>query len=213
MGNALQADASQAAGNQARTWTIRRYPTHLIDSWTLEDGRVVTLRPILPQDDALAQDFVRRLSDEARYNRFLVGVAELSAPLLTYLTDIDYVEHLALVAETQVYGRTVLVGEARFVVDAATRTDSPAAEFAIAVADDWQGAGIGSRLLRNLEAAARAAGLHRLVGDVLGSNHKALDFMRQRGFVAQTRRDEARLMRVEKVLAPPLGVSAARQAG
>ena len=197
----------------ARTWTIRRYPTHLIDNWVLEDGRVVTLRPILPQDDVLAQDFVRRLSEEARYNRFLVGLAELSAPLLAYLTDIDYVDHLALVAETQVYGRPVLVGEARFVVGAHDQSTPPAAEFAIAVADDWQGAGIGSRLLRNLESAACAAALGRLVGDVLGSNHKALDFMRQRGFAAHTRRDEARLMRVEKVLVPPLGVSAARPAG
>ena len=195
-----------------RTWTIRRYPTQLIDRWTLEDGRVVTIRPILPQDDALAQDFVRALSDESRYNRFLVGLAELSAPLLSYLTDIDYIHHLALVAETQVYGRTLLVGEARFVVDARSGAAPDSADFAIAVADDWQAAGIGSRLLRNLESAARKAGIVRLTGDVLGSNHKALDFMRQRGFSAHTDRDEPRLMRVERLVATA-AVSAGHPAG
>ena len=195
-----------------RTWTIRRYPTQLIDRWMLEDGRVVTIRPILPQDDALAQDFVRALSVESRYNRFLVGLAELSAPLLSYLTDIDYIDHLALVAETHVYGRTLLVGEARFVVDARSGAAPHSADFAIAVADDWQATGIGSRLLRNLESAARAAGIVRLTGDVLGSNHKALDFMRQRGFSAHTDRDEARLMRVERLVAAA-AVSAGHPAG
>jgi acetyltransferase len=206
----LQDEAARVV--PARTWTIRRYPTQLIDRRTLEDGRVVTIRPILPQDDTLAQDFVRGLSVESRYNRFLVGMAELSAPLLSYLTDIDYIHHLALVAETQVYGRPLLVGEARFVVDARPGAIANSADFAIAVADDWQTAGIGSRLLRNLESAARAAGVVRLTGDVLGSNHKALDFMRQRGFTAHTNRDEPRLMRVEKPVAAE-AVSAALPAG
>lgn len=201
-----------APGLATRTRTIRRYPTHLIDRWTLEDGRVVTIRPILPQDDLMAQDFVRGLSMESRYNRFLVGLAELSALQISYLTDIDYIHHLALVAETQVYGRPLLVGDARFVAD--TRPDAMAnsADFAIAVADDWQAAGIGSRLMRNLESAAWAAGIACLTGDVLGSNQKALDFMRQRGFSARTNREEPRLMRVEKPLAAE-PVNAARPAG
>ncbi len=201
-----------APGLATRTWTIRHYPTHLIDRWTLEDGRVVTIRPILPQDDVMAQDFVRGLSMESRYNRFLVGLAELSAPQISYLTDIDYIHHLALVAETQVYGRPLLVGDARFVADARPDAMANSADFAIAVADDWQASGIGSRLLRNLESAARAAGIACLTGDVLGSNRKALDFMRQRGFSASTNREEPRLMRVEKPLATEM-VSAARPAG
>lgn len=201
-----------APGLAAHTRTLRRYPTHLIDRWTLEDGRVVTIRPVLPQDRDLLQDFVRGMSDESRYNRFLVGLAELSASLLSYLTDIDYIHHLALVAETQVYGRPLLVGDARFVADTRTGAMANSADFAIAVADDWQAAGIGSRLLRNLESAASAAGIACLTGDVLGSNQKALDFMRQRGFSAHTNRDEARLMRVEKLVAAEM-VSAANPAG
>ena len=54
--------------------------------------------------------------------------------------------------------------------------------------------------MRMLEKAACGAGIAQLTGDVLGSNHKALDFMRQRGFVTHPNRDEARLVRVEKNL-------------
>jgi acetyltransferase len=120
--------------------------------------------------------------------------------MLVYLTDVDHVRHVGLIAVTQVYGRQVQVGEARYVIEAASPDRLTQAEFAIAVADDWQGAGVGSRLLRMLEKAACAAGIALLTGDVLGSNHKALDFMRQRGFATHPNRDEARLVRVKKNL-------------
>ena len=186
-----------AAGGAAGTRSSHPYPAHLIEHWALEDGRAITIRPVRPQDDALAQAFFRQLSPESRYSRFLTSVGDLPPRLLAQLTDVDQEKHLALIAGTVVYGRELQVGEARYVVEA----DGCSAEFAIAVADDWQVAGIGSRMLRALEKSARGAGIARLTGDVLGSNHKALDFMRQRGFVARSNREESRLMRVEKVLA------------
>jgi acetyltransferase len=160
----------------------------------------VTLRAARPDDEALTQAFVRALSERSRYHRFLVGLRELPPKLLTRMTAVDHVSHLALVAEAQVYGRQVQVGEARYVIDAAR---PHCAEFAIAVADDWQRAGIGSRLLRSLESAAGAAGLALLTGDVLGTNTRALEFMRQRGFSSRANREEPRLMRVEKTLGLP----------
>jgi acetyltransferase len=163
----------------------------------LEDGRGVTIRAARPGDEALTQAFVRALSDQSRYHRFLVGLRELPPRLLTRMTAVDQVNHVALLAEALVYGKPVQVGEARYVVDGA---HAQVADFAIAVADDWQQAGIGSRLLRTLEVAARAGGLRLLVGDVLGSNARALEFMRERGFSIRTNREEPRLMRVEKAL-------------
>ncbi|MBL8383926.1 MAG: GNAT family N-acetyltransferase [Burkholderiales bacterium] len=195
-------DTAIAAAPDAgtRTYTIHRYPTQLIDRWELEDGRVVTLRPVLPQDGALEQDFVRGLSAQSRYARFLASVTELPPRLIAYLTAIDYVRHLALVAEVTVYGTPLLVGDARYVLDAPAAGAAVGADFAIAVADDWQASGIGSRLLRGLEGAARAAGVARLHGDVLGSNRKALAFMTARGFSVRPHPEEARLVRVEKDL-------------
>ena len=174
----------------------RRTSSPLIEEWSLEDGRSVTIRPVLPQDDRLAQAFVRGMSAQSRYNRFLVALQELPPALLARFTNVDQQQHLALLAATMVYGKELQIGEARYVIEAG----GTSAEFAIAVADDWQSAGIGSRLLRALEGAAIAAGVARLTGDVLVDNRKALDFMRQRGFIAHPNREEARLMRVEKAL-------------
>ena len=168
----------------------------LIERWSLEDGRSVTIRPVLPQDDSLAQAFVRGMSAQSRYNRFLVTLRELPPALLSRLTRVDQRQHVALLAATVVYGKELQIGEARYVVEA----DGDSADFAIAVADDWQMAGIGSRLFRALEGVATAAGLARLTGDVLADNRKARDFMRQRGFAVHPNREEARLLRVEKDL-------------
>ena len=207
VGNGSVAAMAAADGNVAvapdssgapRTYVIHHYPAHLIEHWTQEDGRGVTLRPVLPQDDLLAQAFFRALSPESRHSRFFISLSEIPARMLAQLTNVDYVRHMALIAQTVVYGREFQIGEARYVV----ADDGTSAEFAIAVADDWQGAGIGSRLLRALENAARAAGLARLTGDVLGENRKALDFMRQRGFTVQSNREDARLAQVNKVLGP-----------
>lgn len=171
----------------------------VLDTWALEDGRAIVLRESVPGDAAGLQAFVRALSPESRYQRFLVGLAELPPGLLASLAAADQVGHIALLAEAQVYGRRLLVGEARAVVMA---DDAGSAEFAIAVAEDWQGAGIGSRLLRTLERRAQARGFVRLTGDVLQTNRQALDFMRQRGFEARTNREEPRLMRVVKAIGP-----------
>ena len=168
----------------------------LIEHCSLEDGRGVTIRPVLPQDESLAQAFVRGMSAQSRYKRFLVALEELPPALLARFTNVDQQQHLALLAATVVYGKELQIGEARYVIEA----DGTSAEFAIAVTDDWQTAGIGSRLLRALEGAASAAGLARLTGDVLADNRKALDFMRQRGFTVRPNREEARLRRVEKAL-------------
>ena len=186
----------------------RNYPAQLSETWHLEDQRSVTIRPVLPQDAVLTRLFVRQLSPESRYSRFLVSLSDLPPSMLVYLTDVDHVRHVGLVAVTQVYGRQVQVGEARYVIETQSADGATSAEFAIAVADDWQASGVGSRLLRTLEKGARAAGVVQLTGDVLGSNRKALDFLRQRGFVTYPNREEARLLRVEKNLllavGPPL---------
>lgn len=178
------------------TYTIHRYPAHLIERWSVADGREVTIRPVLPQDDAIEQSFVRRLSPESRYSRFLVGMRELTPAMLSYFTTVDYLHHLALIAETFDNDDEVQIGDARYVVEG----DGSSADFAIAVADAWQHTGVGCRLMETLERGARTAGVRRLTGDVLGSNRKALDFMSRRGFAVRNNREEPRLMRVVKEL-------------
>lgn len=152
----------------------------------------MTLRPLVPQDRAAFQAFVRGLSAGARLNRFLAPVRELAPASLAALTAPDQVRHVALVAVEA--GR--IVGESRYVALGASHR----AEFALAVADAWQRQGIGARLLGALVGAARLAGLHALEGEVLGSNATMLEFVRRFGFRLRACPGDATLMLAEREL-------------
>ncbi len=121
-----------------------RYPVQWIDRWALPGGKTVTVRPVLPQDDDLALDFVAtRMSTRSRYQRFMMGLRVLPASMARYLTDIDYRTHFALIVETFDNAGQQQVAEARFVRADDSRMAS--AEFAIAVADAWARAGTALR--------------------------------------------------------------------
>jgi acetyltransferase len=78
-----------------------------------------------------------------------------------------------------------LIGVARYVRD----ENGDAAEFAIVVADAWQGRGIGTRLLAKLIEVARRRGLKRLYGQILGTNRPMLGFVRKLGFTLERHED------------------------
>ena len=159
-------------------YAVHRIPTALIETMHLNDGRSVLVRPVLPQDADLQQAFVRQLSPLSRRRRFHGPMVELSPATLRYMTEVDYKTHLALLAAVFVEGVERQVAEARWV----RRSDEPeTADFALAVADDWQRSGLGTRLLQRLESSARENGVQRLYGDVLHSNQPMLDCMRRAG--------------------------------
>lgn len=154
------------------------YPHHLVRTRHLFDGTEIVLRPIRPEDAPIEQEFVRGLSEDSRYNRFMGQLRELAPRKLQYLTEIDYDRHMALIATIQQDGREAMIGVARYVV--APGSDS--CEFAITVADAWQGTGVAGILMLELMAVARSKGLKTMVGFVLSSNHKMLKFCHQLGF-------------------------------
>jgi len=154
------------------------YPEGLTRKVTLFDGRQVCIRPIRPDDARIEADFVRHLSIESRYERFMVSMNELSPSKLRYLTNVDYEHHMALVATEAGAGGEVEVGVGRYVVGPGTTR----CEFAIAVDDAWQGSGLAGSLMAALIEDARKKGLTEMEGFVLSSNHKMLKFAQQLGF-------------------------------
>jgi len=173
-------------------YRIHRYPSALIDRVVLEDGRTVTVRPVLPQDAEAEQTFVAALSPATRRERFHLAVNALPESLLRHFTEIDYRSHVALVAETlDDADEPVLVADARYVV----RDDGVTGEFALVVADAWQGIGLGRLLLTRLTRVARRNGLHALVGDVLAGNDAMQALVRRLGGALVTSRIDASLMR------------------
>jgi acetyltransferase len=183
----------------ARSWTeprfrIHRYPTTLIDRVQLRNGRSVTIRPVLPQDAALQRAFVAALSPAARYRRFHGAVNELPEATLSYMTEVDYASHMALLATTiDSGGREIQVAEARWV-----RREPPdstdVADFALAVADDWQRAGLGALLLGKLVDSAGAQDIRRLSGDVLADNDAMCRLLKGNGWHQRPDRFDARLI-------------------
>jgi len=175
---------------------MRPYPAHLTQRVALKDGSEVTIRPIRPEDGEIEQQFVRELSDESRYYRFMDVVRELSPKMLAHFTRVDYDRHLALIATGSRDGREIQVAVARYVVG----DDGQRCEFAVAVADAWQRKGLGGKLLEALMAAARSAGIRVMYGDVLASNRGMLRLMGKMGYSARINPRDPRLMRVEKTL-------------
>ena len=175
---------------------MQPYPSHLVQRLTLGDGTAVTIRPIRPEDGGIEQEFVRQLSDESRYYRFRDAVRELSPRMLSHLTRVDYDRHMALIAVSERDGHEIQIGVARYVAGG----NHQHCEFAIAIADDWQRKGLGTRLMQALMAAARAAGIREMFGEVLASNHKMLQLTARLGFSARFDESDPRVMRVETKL-------------
>jgi RimJ/RimL family protein N-acetyltransferase len=138
-------------------------------SRVLSDGTKVTLRPVAPEDREELRRAYRETSLETRYLRFLGFMGELSDDALTYLTDVDQKQHVAIaafVASPDLKGERG-VGVARF-IRAAPHARS--AEAAITVVDAYQRRGLGTMLAVELARAARARGLHALRAEVLTGN-------------------------------------------
>jgi acetyltransferase len=120
---------------------------------------------------------VSGLSPETRSNRLLGGTIAVTPEYIERLVSVDFSRDMALAATTMLDGETLL-GVARYVLD----KDNESAEFAIVVADAWQGRGIGRRLLGKLVDVARRHGIKRLYGDILAMNRPMLELARKLGF-------------------------------
>jgi len=139
---------------------------------------------------------VRGLSDESRYLRFMFSVQELSPAMLVRFTQIDYSREMALIAVTVEQDMEIELGVARFAIN----PDADSCEFALVVADNMQGKGLGQKLMVALMDAARGKGLKVMAGEVLKTNSNMLKLMNRLGFSIQDSPEEANIKRVSKVL-------------
>jgi acetyltransferase len=184
-----------ATGDPHAHMAIAPYPRHLVERAYLADGTPLTIRPIRPEDAEGERDFVRGLSAEAKRLRFLQAMKELSPAMLARFTQIDYAREMALVAtiETEAGGQRH-VGSARYVLEPDGRT----CEFAIVVADEVQGRGVGTRLMQALFKAAREHRMEIMQGTVLAANAPMLQLMRDLGFTVAADPEDTTLVIVER---------------
>jgi protein lysine acetyltransferase len=128
------------------------------------DGTELMLRPVLPGDTQRVAHGHVMFSPETLYRRFL-SVRTPSETVLTYLFEVDYVDHFVWIVTDGEDGPVIADG--RFVRDPSDRTE---AEIAFTVADEYQGRGIGTLLFAALAIAARVDGIERFVARVLADN-------------------------------------------
>jgi acetyltransferase len=163
----------------------------------LPDGRAVLVRAARPADAPAVQTFVRWLSPLARRRRFLGALSELSPAQLDCLTRARDPRDLSLVALAGDAEGGPIVAMAQYALD-----DPASAEFALVVADAWQGQGLGMRLLERLLERAAEAGVRKLNGFVLADNAPMRALAARFGFECTPDRDPE-LVRVERRLTPP----------
>jgi GNAT superfamily N-acetyltransferase len=165
----------------------------------LPDGAAVRVRPIRSDDGSRLQDYLRRLSVEARRNRFLGAVSELPPREIERLAAMNRLGELALVAFAADDPGAVIIGEAIHVM----APDSARCEFALSVTDPWQRRGLGTLLLRLVECRARLIGARHLFGDVLRTNTAMKGLARKIGFSLRSPVTDARLVEIVKDLTLP----------
>ncbi|MBV8679233.1 MAG: bifunctional acetate--CoA ligase family protein/GNAT family N-acetyltransferase [Aquitalea sp.] len=175
---------------------IMPYPMHMVRSATLTDGMKVTIRPVRPEDAQMQQEFVRTLSDESRYNRYMSSIKQLSQTMLVRFTQLDYDREMALAMTCETENGEEQQAVARFITD----PDNEGCEFALEVADKWQGKGIGYILMNALFDAAREQGLTVMRGEVLAGNKGMLKLMHKLGFTVETHPEDRALTIVTKIL-------------
>ena len=175
---------------------ILPYPSQHEQLCMLAGGGEYTVRPVHPDDATMLQSFVRGLSPESRYFRFVSSMQELPATMLSRFTLIDYDREMALVAlvteETKdASGNTLkstrIVGVSRYI----TNPDRASCEFSLVVADEFKGKGLGSRLMLSIMDFAREKGLTEIEGLVLANNPNMLKLMKGLGFVVKSFPEDA----------------------
>ncbi len=175
---------------------IHPYPAHLVTRWQLPSGHDVVIRPIRPEDAELTQGFVRSLSAETKYFRFMDSVSELSPVALARLTQIDYTREMALLALTGVDGKEVELGVARYAIN----PDGESCEFALVVSDPWQKQGIGHKLMDVLMDVARTKDLKVMEGEVLKTNGPMLKLVEALGFRIEPHPEDDTVRKVSRTL-------------
>lgn len=144
---------------------------------TLRDGRTVDIRAIRPDDRIAILEAISRASPKSVFRRFFTPRQKITDAELDYFLNVDFINHVALVAVADEDGHSAIVGGGRFII-----VKPGKAEVAFAIIDPYQGLGLGTILMRHLGAIAQKAGLQKLVAEVLIENVPMLTVFAHSGY-------------------------------
>ena len=169
-----------------------RYPVDIERNWEPAGGPTVHIRALRPDDLERELAFIRSLTPETLYLRMQYFASQLTARDIERLLDLDYFDRLAVAGMVARPEGTSFVGVSRYArIEGTTR-----AECAVVVADDWQGRGLGTELMRSLGLAAKARGITCLEGSTLAENQRIGAWARRFGFTVRTEPNSGGLVKV-----------------
>jgi acetyltransferase len=157
---------------------IAPYPAEYTYHVKLLDDTEVLIRPIKPEDEPNEKEMFANFSKQTLYFRFFGYIKDITHDMLTRFTQIDYNREMALIGEINVDGKTQMIGVSRIVSDLENHT----AEFAIVVADPWQGKGVGAHLMDKILEVAKKKGLKKIYASVMKANDTMVQMFKSRDF-------------------------------
>ncbi len=163
---------------------IASYPKKYVATRKLKNETQVLLRPIRPEDEGRYNELFKSLSEESMRFRFFQILKELSHETLTRYCNLDYDREIAIVAELQ--DSKKIAGVVRLIVE----PDGKSGEFAVLVGDQWQGLGLGSKLMDSLVEVAKDMRVEKIFGYVIANNYKMLSVCKKKGFKLETLDEE-----------------------
>jgi len=164
---------------------IASYPKKYVAVRRLKNGAQVSLRPIKPEDEERFNEFLKSLSAETMRFRFFEIIKEVSHETLTWYCNLDYDRQIAIAAELQ-DGKKPIIGAVRLIVEPGGKSG----EFAVLVADKWQGLGLGSTFMDLLVEVGKDMRVDKISGYVSANNYKMLNMCRKKGFKVEALDEE-----------------------
>ncbi len=157
---------------------ISPYPKKYETLWTLKNGQEVLLRPVRPEDEPLWLEWFQSLSEEAIRYRFFQMLKDTPHEVRVRYCNIDYDREIGLVAEMVENGKRKLLGVSRVSIE----TDGRSSEMAFIISDQWQGLGLGTKMVDYTLDLAKEKGVENVYAIMLPDNYRALSLTKKMGF-------------------------------
>ena len=157
---------------------IGTYPKKYETTWTLKDGRSVLLRPIKPEDEPLWIEMFEGFSEESIRYRFFQILKETSHEVRVRYCNIDYDREIAIVPELNENGIRRILGVTRVSLE----PDRKTGEIAFIVVDEYQGTGLGTKMVDHVLEICKDMGVEKVYAIMLPDNFRAINLMKKMGF-------------------------------
>jgi RimJ/RimL family protein N-acetyltransferase len=171
---------------------IQIEPPALKRRMVLDDGALITFRPMHLTDEARMRELFYSLSRQTMYYRFMTNVSRVPRRQIQDFVYIDYRDEMAIVGTVpEAHGDEIIAVGRYYLIPGDNR-----AEVAFIVRDEWQNRSIGTFLLASLATVARGQGIAGFTAEVLAENKAMLAILQKSGFRVRSRL-EGRVYSVE----------------